>query len=263
MNYESICFQVIELAKQTGSFFLKEVNKVSAADVEEKGLHNFVSYVDKTAEERIVIALGAILPGSGFIAEEGTSTHRSEKFNWIIDPLDGTTNFLHRIPVFCVSIALMEGDELVLGVIYEPNYRECFYAWKGSAAYLNGNPVRVSAESNKSRSLLATGFPYYDYGRLPGYIELFRHFALTTSGLRRLGSAAMDLAWTACGRFEAFYEYGLQPWDVAAGVFIVQQAGGKTSDFHGGEDYLFSGELLASNGMLHGELLNDVMEHFK
>lgn len=262
MDYKSITLKVIDLAKETGHFFLEEINKVKASDIEVKGLHDFVSYVDKTAEERIVKRLSEILPESGFITEEGTITRKGEQFNWIVDPLDGTTNFLHHLPLYSVSIALMENDEIVAGVIYEPNRDECFYAWKGGKSYLNEKEISVSDQSDLKKTLLATGFPYNDYGRLEAYMALFTWFARNTAGLRRFGSAAVDLAYTACGRFEGFYEYGLHPWDVAAGVFIVQQAGGKVSDFTGGDDYIFSGELLASNTLLHKPLLEAVQTYF-
>lgn len=157
----------------------------------------------------------------------------------------------------------MEEDEIVLGVVFEPNLDECFYAWKGGGAFLNEKPISVSAQAELKNTLLATGFPYYDYGKLNGYMELFTWFARNTSGLRRLGSAAVDLVYTACGRFEGFYEYGLHPWDVAAGAFIVQQAGGTVTDFSGKNDFIFGKELLASNTILHNELLTAVKDHFK
>lgn len=263
MDYKSITLQVIELARETGAFFLEEVNKVKTTDIEVKGLHDFVSYVDKTAEARIVKRLQDILPEAGFITEEQTATYRGERFNWIVDPLDGTTNFLHHIPLFSVSIALMENDEIVSGVVYEPNLDECFYAWKGGCAYLNNKEIHVSEQRELKNTLLATGFPYSDFGKLNGYMELFGWFARNTSGLRRLGSAAVDLAYTACGRFEGFYEYGLHAWDVAAGVFIVQQAGGTVTDFKGGNQYIFGGEMLASNTLLHPSLLEAVRSHFE
>jgi myo-inositol-1(or 4)-monophosphatase len=262
MNYSELCRQAAEAAREAGSFFLTEISKVKPTDIEEKGLHDFVSYVDRTAEERIVKHLQNILPEAGFITEEQTASHRGERFRWIVDPLDGTTNFLHHIPLYSVSIALTDGEETVAGIVFEPNLNECFMAWKDGPALLNDQPIRVSPQSRMKYSLLATGFPYQDYGKLEGYLELFAWFARNTSGLRRLGSAAVDLAYTACGRFEGFYEYGLKPWDVAAGAFIVQQAGGTVTDFGGGPDYLFGKELLASNTHLHPEMLNAVKTHF-
>jgi len=263
MDYKNITLQVIELAKETGKFFLEEINNVRSTDIEVKGLHDFVSYVDKTAEARIVQRLAEILPEAGFITEEQTATHRGEKYNWIVDPLDGTTNFLHHIPLFSVSIGLMENNEMVCGVIYEPNLDECFYAWKGGGAYLNGKQIRVSDQHEMKNALLATGFPYNDFGKLEGYIELFTYFARNTSGLRRLGSAAVDLAYTACGRVEGFYEYGLHAWDVAAGIVIVKEAGGTITDLRGGDDYIFGAELLASNTVLHPLLLEAALTHFR
>ncbi len=263
MDYQSITQKVIALAKETGKFFLEEINNVRSADIEEKGLHDFVSYVDKTAEARIVKRLAEILPEAGFITEEKTATQRGEKYDWIVDPLDGTTNFLHHIPLFSVSIGLMSDNEIVCGVIYEPNLDECFYACKDGGAYLNGKKIHVSEQHEMKNALLATGFPYYDFGKLDGYIELFTYFARHTSGLRRLGSAAVDLAYTACGRVEGFYEYGLHAWDVAAGIVIVKEAGGTITDLKGGNDYIFGAELLASNTVLHPQLLNAAKAHFR
>ena len=179
---------------------------------------------------------------------------QGDRYRWVVDPLDGTTNFIHRVPVFAVSIALLDGDKPVLGVVHEANLNECFSAWEDAPALLNGNEICVSPISTMDKALLATGFPYYDYGKLDAYLEVFKYFMQHTSGLRRLGSAATDLAYVACGRFEGFYEYGLHPWDVAAGAFIVQQAGGKVTDFHGGNNYIFGAEMLASNKTLHSPM---------
>jgi myo-inositol-1(or 4)-monophosphatase len=240
-----------------------ERSKFSTSQIEIKGKNDFVSYVDKTSEKLIVEGLEKLLPEAGFIAEEGTSTKKGDVYNWIIDPLDGTTNFIHGIPCFAISIALMRNQELIMGVIYEINFDECFYAWEGSKAYLNGKEISVSKIDKVSDSLIATGFPYYDYSRLNEYMELFKHFMKNTHGLRRLGSAATDLAYVACGRFEGFYEYCLQPWDVAAGAFIVKQAGGKVTDFKGEENYIFGREIVAGNSTFFPEFLNDVKQFFK
>ncbi|HLC83840.1 MAG TPA: inositol monophosphatase family protein, partial [Bacteroidia bacterium] len=214
------------------------------------------------AEKRIVEKLAFLLPEAGFIAEEGTSSKKGEIYNWVIDPLDGTTNFIHGVPCFAISIALMRKEELVLGVIYEINFAECFYAWEGSKAYLNGKEINVTKTAKLADSLLATGFPYYDYNRMDDYMELFNYFMKNTHGLRRLGSAATDLAYVACGRFEGFYEYSLQPWDVAAGAFIVQQAGGKVTDFKGEKNYIFGKEIVAGNAAFFDEFLDVVKKHF-
>jgi len=262
MDLQTLCHNVCALSKQTGNFILGERLKFSTDKVEIKGKNDFVSYVDKTSEQLLVAGLSQLLPESGFIAEEGTSTKKGGVYNWIIDPLDGTTNFIHGIPCFAISIALMRNEELVMGIVYEINSDECFYAWEGSKAYLNEKEISVSAASKLSDSLIATGFPYYDYGRMNEYMDLFRHFMQHTHGLRRLGSAATDLAYVACGRFEGFYEYGLQPWDVAAGAFIVQQAGGKVTDFSGKNNYIFGKEMVAGNVACFDEFLNTVQLYF-
>lgn len=261
MDYQSLCMDVVELARQVGMFIKIEEQKVKQADIEEKSLNSLVSYVDKTAEQMIVDALSEMLPEAGFIAEEDTSDKKGEHYNWIIDPLDGTTNFLHGLPVYSVSIALQFQDEdegrspeMVMGVVYEVNRDECFYSWKGGKAYLNNEEISVSKQKKVADSLIATGFPYYDYERIDSYFEVLKHFAKNSRGVRRMGSAAVDLAYVACGRFNAFFEYSLHPWDVAAGAFIVQQAGGKIFDFSGGDNWLHGKEIVATNGHLDTEM---------
>lgn len=259
---QKLCQDVCELTKKVGFFIKEQRNSFTSSKIEVKGRNDFVSYVDKTAEEQLVAGLSTLLPEAGFIAEEGTSTRKGEEYNWIIDPLDGTTNFIHGVPCFAISIALMHKDTLVMGVIYEINLDECFYAWEGSKAYMNGKEIHVSENATLASSLLATGFPYYDYQHLDAYMELFKYFMKNTRGLRRLGSAATDLAYVACGRFEGFYEYSLQPWDVAAGAFIVQRAGGKVTDFKGENNYVFGKEIIAGNANSFDELLGAVKKFF-
>lgn len=247
MDYKNLCSEVQDVAREAGSFIRKEGKKISSADVEIKSVASLVTYVDKTAEANIVSALKKLIPESGFVTEEGTASYNNERFKWIIDPLDGTTNFIHGIAPHSVSIALMEDDELVLGVVYEVGLNEMFYAWKGSSAYLNGTEINVSSVSKSEDTLISTGFPYYDFDRVDDYIGAMKHLMQTTRGIRRLGSAAVDLAYVAAGRFNAFYEHALHAWDVAAGVFILQQAGGKTTDFNGGNNWLFGGEIIAAS----------------
>jgi len=263
LDLKKLCAAVCEVAKQTGAFIKGERQKFSVDRIETKSKNDFVSYVDKTSEVQIIKALSELLPDSGFIAEEGTSSKKGDVYNWIIDPLDGTTNFIHGIPCYAISIGLMRNDELVMGVIYEINLDECFYAWEGSKAYLNDKEISVSKTAVVADSLLATGFPYYDYSRMDEYMELFRYFMQHTHGLRRLGSAATDLAYVACGRFDGFYEYCLQPWDVAAGAFIVKQAGGKVTDFKGENNYIFGREIVAGNNNFFNEFLSVIKTHFK
>lgn len=262
MNLEDICFEVQGIAKVAGLFIAEEREKFNLKDVEVKGKADFVSYVDKQAEVMIVDGLRKLLPGSGFIAEEGTAASSAEKYKWVIDPLDGTTNFIHGLPPFAVSIALLEDQELVLGVVYEITQDECFYAWKGSKAYLNGDEINVSTASTTANSLIATGFPYSTFGKLENYVAAMRHFMIHSHGLRRLGSAATDMAYVAAGRFEAFFEQGLKAWDVAAGAIILRQAGGKVSDFSGGDQFLFNGEMVAANEAYFDEFYNLMHQYF-
>ncbi len=258
MNLENICRQVIDLTKSVGEFILSEKNNITHLNVEEKGLHDFVTYVDKTAEQKLVDGLTKILPEAGFIAEEGTSVKKGDIYNWIIDPLDGTTNFIHGLTPFAISIALMENDKIILGIVHELGLNECFYAWKDSPAFLNGEIIKVSETETIENSLIATGFPYYDYKRIKPFLESLEYFMENSHGVRRLGSAATDLVYVACGRFEAFYEYSLSPWDVAAGAFIVQQAGGKVSDFKGENNYIFGEEIIATNSFVFDNFLNNI-----
>ncbi len=258
MNLENLCKEVREIVAVTAVFIIAELEKRVSLDIEVKGKHNYVTHVDKSAEEMLIKGLSRILPDSGFIAEEGTSSKRGKQFNWVIDPLDGTTNYIHGLPPYAISVALMQDEEIILGVVYEMGLKECFYAWKGSSAYLNGKEIHVSKVDKVNDSLIATGFPYTDFSHLSDFMDTVKFFMENSHGLRRLGSAATDIAYIACGRFEAFYEYGLNPWDVAAGILIVKQAGGRVSDFRGGKNYLFGGEIVISNDLVFDEFLEDV-----
>jgi myo-inositol-1(or 4)-monophosphatase len=262
MNLEVLTHNVADICQDAGLFIKSQVKKLTTSDIEEKGVHNLVTYVDKEAEKRIIEALTPLVEGAGYIAEEQSDLPRSDRFNWIIDPLDGTTNFIHGLPVFSISVALMEKDEIVLGVVYEINLNECFYAWKEGGAFLNGQPIHVSSTNKLDNSLLATGFPYYDYSLIDPYMELFKDLMQTSRGIRRLGSAAVDLAYVACGRFELFYEYGLRPWDVAAGILLVKEAGGVVSDFKHGTNCLFGNQLIASNKLTHMEFSQKLHKYF-
>jgi myo-inositol-1(or 4)-monophosphatase len=262
-NLELLCKGVVTTAKETGAFIRNEAKQITHQHIEIKGNHDFVTYVDKTSEMRIVEALQKLLPNAGFITEEKTIASEVRDYMWVIDPLDGTTNFIHGLPCYSISIGLMKENVPILGVVYEINLDECFYSWEGAPAYLNGNEIRVSTRNYLKDSLLATGFPYHDYSRLEKYLELFNWCLHNTHGVRRLGSAAVDLAYVACGRFDAFFEYGLNPWDVVGGAFIVQQAGGAVTDFSGGNNYIFGGELVATNNIMGEEFLNIARKAFK
>ena len=261
INLETLTQSVCQLCEETGDFILEESQQFQQADIREKGHSNFVTYVDEQAEKRLIEGLSIVLSGSGFIAEESPDLEPAE-FTWIIDPLDGTTNFIHGIPLFSISIALQKENELLSGVVYEVGQREMFYTWKGAPSYLNGEKIRVSDTPMIMDSLFATGFPYYDYSRLDEYLDFFKFLMQHSRGIRRLGSAAADLAYVACGRFDGFYEYGLSPWDVAAGALLVKNAGGSVCDFNGGENYLFGKEIITTNDHIFEQFMNHFQEYF-
>ncbi|MCO4294384.1 inositol monophosphatase [Solitalea sp. MAHUQ-68] len=262
IDLANIFLQVKEITLATGAFIREERKKFSTDKIEYKGLNNLVSYVDKTSEEMIVKALEEILPEAGFITEEETINKTGERYNWIVDPLDGTTNFIHGIPTYSISIALHEYDEPVLGVVYEINLDELFYTWKGEKAYLNGHPINVSGNKTLGESLLATGFPYYDFDKAEQYISVFKELMQQTHGLRRIGSAAVDLAYVACGRFDGYFEFNLNAYDVAAGAYLVKQAGGTIHNFTGGDEYINTREIVAGNGFTGDNILKITKQYF-
>ena len=262
MNYELLCSQVIAIARMTGNFIRKESMNFNANAIEFKGLNDLVSYVDKTAEQHLVTNLSQLIPNAGFTTEEDTPDSIGKTYNWIIDPLDGTTNFIHGIPTYSISIALYEEDKPVLGVVYEINRGEMFYSYKDAPAYLNNKEIRVSKRNLLADSLLATGFPYYQFEKQPQYMLLLAELMQKTHGLRRIGSAAVDLAYVACGRFDAFFEYNLNSYDVAGGAYLVQQAGGRVMNFSGGDEFINQREMLATNGLVDQEILAAIQRHF-
>lgn len=250
MNLKYIASQVSNLALNTGEFVRNAASNFNRDSIEYKGLNDMVSYVDKETEVLLVDGLRKILPDAGIIAEEGTGQKTdNQEYAWVIDPVDGTTNYMHGVPVFAISIALMQNDKIVSGVVYEINRDECFSAWLGGGAYLNEKPIKVSSANYLKDSLIATGFPYYDFDMMQNYLNILKELMQKSHGLRRLGAASVDLVYVACGRFEGFFEYNLKPWDVAAGTLIVQEAGGKVTDFKGGDDFIFGRELIAGCGM--------------
>lgn len=246
MNLKKLCSQTKKIVLEAGDFIIEESDKFTKKHIEVKSPRSYVTYVDKMAEKKLVAELKKILPEAGFIAEENTINKKGEKYNWVIDPLDGTTNFIHHIPCYAISVGLTENGIPVLGVIYELNLRECYYAWKSGGAFMNGKRISVSENKKLSESLIATGFPYDTSGKLNKHLDVINYFLKNTRGVRRLGAATVDLAYVACGRFEGFYEYNLNSWDVAAGIIIVREAGGKISDFKGGENFFSGKQILAS-----------------
>jgi myo-inositol-1(or 4)-monophosphatase len=263
INLAQIEQNVVDLAREVGTFIRNESRGFDRGRVEQKGrFNNLVSYVDKESETRIVETLGKILPGSGFLGEEGTNTTGNNGYQWIIDPLDGTTNFTHALPPFAISIALAFKESIVMGIVYEVNADECFHSYADAPVFCNNQEVRVSLTPSLDQSLLATGFPYLHAGKMEIHLEIIKELLYKTHGVRRLGSAATDLAYVACGRFDGFFEYKLSPWDVAAGGFLVQQAGGIVTDFNGGQNWLHGGELCAGNA-IHQAMLQIIRSHWQ
>ena len=245
--YHNITNQVIELSTNVAAYIDTESLNFSMDKVETKSKNDFVSYVDQEAERLIVKKLKEILPEAGFVTEEGTAHETGEDYLWIIDPLDGTTNFIHNSTPYAISIALTYKMEPVVGVIYEITRKEIFYAWKGSKSYLNGVEIRVSSINKLSEALIVSGRPHHYMDRYPELLNSVDYFLKNTHGLRLSGSAAVDLAYVACGRYDGRFEFNLKPWDIAAGVLIIRQAGGYTSDFKGENNYFQNGSVLSSN----------------
>lgn len=261
-DLELLCEKAQVISMRVGKAIREQRKNFKASDIEEKDFNNLVSFVDRAAEDELVKQLSQVFPEAGFITEENADRPKGKRFNWIIDPLDGTTNFIHGVPCYAVSVALAEGLTPVMGVIYEINMDECFYAWKDGGAFMNGERIHVSATKELKRSLIGTGFPYVEAGLHEKYVALFGELQHSTRGIRRPGSAATDMAWTAAGRFDAFYEYGLAPWDVAAGIIIVTEAGGQCTDFSNGNDPIGRKELLCGTPAVHAAVLPIIQKHF-
>ncbi len=262
MNLHKITEEVVDCAKTVGEFIRTERKTFSYSKVEIKGLNDLVSYVDKTSEKLLVEKLANIISEAGFIVEENTKSEIKD-YNWIVDPLDGTTNFIHGIPCYAISIALEFKGEIIIGVVYEIAQNECFWAYKGGGAFLNGNKIFVSDRTILSDSLIATGFPIYNFSRLDDYINTLIYLMKNTHGVRRIGAAAVDLCYLACGRVDTFFEYNLNSWDVAAGALIVKEAGGTVCDFKLQQNWLFEKEIVATNNHLQIVFESIIKENFK
>lgn len=256
VELDRLVAQVCEVAVSAGRFLKEQRAAFDRSAVQEKGPHDYVSYVDKASEERLVAALSALLPEAGFITEEKTTgQYADEEYCWVIDPLDGTTNFIHDMAPYCVSIALRDRAEVLLGVVYEVCRDECYWAYKGGGAYLNGKPIRVSEVAAMEQAQILLGFPYDSEHFRPVVLGLIAQMYGTVGAERLLGSAAAELCYVAAGRAEARVEGLLGPWDVAAGCLIIAEAGGHVTDFTGGDTYLSGREVVASNGRVHESLL--------
>jgi len=263
IQLELICQQACKIAKEAGNFIRTERKNFSMSDVEVKSFNQLVSYVDKSAEELLVQGLSKILPQAGFITEENTIATEQKEFMWIIDPLDGTTNFIHDLPIYSVSVGLLHDNKIVCGIVFEVNKDELFYAWKDGGAWLNGNRINVKTNAELGKSLLATGFPYYDYKQMDQYLNTLKYLMKNTQGMRRMGSAAIDLAYTASGNFCGFFELNLNTWDVAAGALLVKEAGGIYSNI-GGDKFDISGKsIIAANPYIYTSLQTLLLKELK
>ena len=246
-----------EAARAAGKYILKKTGNFGK--ISYKGSINLVTDVDKRSEEIVVSRIRREFPGHGILAEERGSENKGHRYKWIIDPLDGTTNYAHSFPFFCVSVGLEVGGEVIAGVVYDPVRDELFSAVRGAGARLNKQRMRVSKTTDLSKALLVTGFAYNIREAKYTNVENFRRFLLASQGVRRTGSACIDLCYVACGRFDGFWEVGLHPWDTAAGSLIVEEAGGKLTDFKGSPYSHYDKQILVSNGSIHGEMLKVIM----
>jgi len=256
-----LCEQVGKAATDAAAFIRSQVGKVSSAEIETKERNSLVSYVDKQAENILVEALKPLIPNAGFITEEDTVDNSRQEYTWVVDPLDGTTNFLKQIPVFSVSVGLAHNGEFLLGYIVDIMHDDHYYAWKDGGAWVNGNSIHVSKTEKLSEGIIGTGFPYHDPEKLNVLAEMFQEVLIASRGVRRLGSAALDLAYVASGKLDAFYETTLNAWDIAAGVILVREAGGTVTDFDNGGEFVHIKELIASNSHLHNVLGEIVRKH--
>ena len=242
----------LEVAEKGGQVLLKHFGR--RPKVSFKGEINLVTEVDHLSEKVIVDHLHKNFKEHAIITEEIYSLKQESEFKWLVDPLDGTTNYSHGFPIFCISIALLYKEEIILGLVYEPLLKEMFVAEKKKGAFLNRKRITVSKTEKLDRSLLATGFPY-DIRTSPfNNLDHFGNFAVSAQAVRRAGAAALDLAYTAAGRFDGFWEFKLNPWDVAAGILLVEEAGGKVTDFQEKNYDIYRGEMLASNGRIHSQM---------
>ncbi len=253
----------VKAASLAGKIILNNLGKISKGDIDIKQTSDFVTHVDRDSEQVIIKTIKEKFPAHSFLAEESLKEAKTDGFRWIIDPLDGTTNFIHGYPVFSVSIALEYKQEIILGVIFDPLKKELFTAEKGKGAFLNGHRIKVSSVTALKDSLITTGFPFRKKALLDTYLKAFKNILLRVSDLRRAGSAALDLAHLACGRCDGFFEIGLGAWDMAAGSIIIKEAGGIVTDFGGGEDYLSTGNIVTAIPAIHKEILRDIQKVFR
>ncbi|MFQ5512695.1 MAG: inositol monophosphatase family protein [Candidatus Krumholzibacteriia bacterium] len=267
MKYETELEIAREAVRRAGQIIRKSYARLRAGDVSEKRANDMVTVVDLESQESTVTLLREHFPSDFIVAEESLeeSVNRgidNDKRRWYIDPLDGTTNYIHAYPMFAASVALEEAGRMVMGVTYDPMRDELFHAVRGEGAYMNDDPIRVSSVSSKVRTLLATGFPFRAREYLDDYLKTFRFFFNNSRGIRRGGSATLDLAYVAAGRVDAFWEMTLSPWDMAAGIILIEEAGGAVTDFFGESNSLGNGHIVATNGEFHGWMCDHIQSVF-
>ena len=252
MTYRKVAFEAAQLA---GKYLMKRYRKLKRAEIHKKSTHDLVTEADLGANRIIIRTIKKYFPNHDFLSEETGLENNPDIYEWVIDPLDGTANYVHSIPVFGVSIGLMKDTDMIIGVVYSPATEELFWAEKGKGAFLNGKKINVSQQKDFADSMIATGFPWRSRHLIKPYLESFREILTGSAGVRRMGAAAIDLAYTACGRFEAFWEIQLKPWDIAAGSLLVKEAGGVVTDFKGGND-LSAGNIVAGSPDIHKHIVN-------
>lgn len=253
----------VKAARRAGQIINRASLDIDKIKVDLKQQSDYVTEVDRAAETAIIEVLREAYPDYGILAEESglAGTAENAEYQWIIDPLDGTTNFIHGLPQYAISIALKHKNAIVGAVIYDTNRNEIFTASKGDGAYLNDKRIRVTKRSRLEEALIGTGFPYRMFAHIDAYLAIFRELAQKTAGMRRPGAASLDLAWVACGRFDGFWELGLAPWDMAAGSLLISEAGGLVGDFSGEADYLKTGNIVGGNPKIFAQLLQVIAPH--
>lgn len=268
MKYQEELETAVKAARRSGEIIRRSYAALSSGDVTEKGAFDMVTVVDVESQKKVISILREAFPGDFIVAEESlekgvnNGIDESHYRRWYIDPLDGTTNYIHAYPMFATSIALQENEQLVVGVTYDPMRDELFHAVRGVGAYMNGGSIHVTDVSDRMKTVLLTGFPFRAKKYIDDYLKIFRYFFVHARGIRRAGSATLDLAYVAIGRAEGFWELTLSPWDLAAGILLVEEAGGKVTDFFGEHNSLENGHIVASNGHFHDWMLEEIEKVF-
>lgn len=262
-GYEELLEGAVAAARAGGEALMRHFGRLEEGQIDEKGRNDFVTRADRAAEEAVLQAIEERFPGAAVLAEESGGAAGSEGLRWVVDPLDGTTNYIHGYPLFGVSVACEEDGTPVAGAVLDPLHDELFQARRGGGARLNDQAIGVSGRRDLSDALIVTGFPFRSQDRLREYLGSFETFLRSVAGVRRDGSAALNLCYVACGRYDGFWELGLSRWDLSAGTVILREAGGEITGFAGaGEDHLESGDVVVGNAGLHEAMLAVVARHF-